>query len=974
MASSNTTTAKFDVDISDLKKNIQDANRQIRLANAEFKAASAGMQDWSKTTDGVSAKIAQLDKNLKNQNTVLETYKKELELIVAEQGENSKGADEMRIKIANQQAAVNKTSAELDKYKGILAQLETEQANSANETGKQTEAYSKLQETINTQESDLDNLKKQYAAVVLEEGKNSESAQDLAKQIDSLSTELKDNKQKMEDADKAADDLDKSLDDTGETASDTADGFTIMKGALADLASNAIQSAIKALGDLAKAAAKAWEEFDDGRDNIIKMTGATGEAADRLMESYENVATSVNASFSDIGSAIGEVSTRFGVTGDELDDMASKFLKFADVNKADVTTSIDGVQKAMSAFGMDSSKTGDMLDALTYTAQNTGVKVDSLTSGLISNGTAFQEMGLSVEQSIKFMGMLEKSGANSETVLNGMRKALKNTATGGEDLSISLIALQHDIENGTDGIDGLTEAYEIFGKSGDQIYGAIKNGTIDFKNLATVAEDTGGTLERTFADTQSPIDKMRLSVQKARFQIAQAMEDFLQKYGPKLENMLESFVNDVLPDLLDFVGDIVDAIAWLTDNGEDLADILEGIAWGMGLWMGYNIAFQTYTGLMEILPALIGTVEGAQWGLNAAMDANPIGAIILLITALVEIIMHWDEIMQALDETLDVACESMQLWYNMINLGIEIWKNFWKTLLKNVKAGFEKIKAYFDSIVDYFREKVTTPIKNFFLSIWESIKTKAQESLNAIKSAWGTVKDWFENHITKPVQAAFDKMYNKLPDGANKAWEGIKQAFSKVGEWFSRIFADAWNKIKGVFNGAGDFFKSIKDGVSEGIKGTVNKIIQGLNKVIGTPFEAINAVIDKLANLTIGTSKPLADLTKHKIKIPQIPLLESGGILDRGQMGLLEGNGAEAVVPLENNKKWIAATAHTLKQALIDEGLIAGINGGSGLGGNVVNNYTFTQNNSSPKALDRLAIYQDTNNLLFNAKVRFGNV
>ena len=56
----NETTTKFKVDISELKKGISDAQRQIKLANAEFKAASAGMDDWSKSADGISAKLKQL--------------------------------------------------------------------------------------------------------------------------------------------------------------------------------------------------------------------------------------------------------------------------------------------------------------------------------------------------------------------------------------------------------------------------------------------------------------------------------------------------------------------------------------------------------------------------------------------------------------------------------------------------------------------------------------------------------------------------------------------------------------------------------------------------------------------------------------------------------------------------------------------------------------------------------------------------
>lgn len=66
-------------------------------------------------------------------------------------------------------------------------------------------------------------------------------------------------------------------------------------------------------------------------------------------------------------------------------------------------------------------------------------------------------------------------------------------------------------------------------------------------------------------------------------------------------------------------------------------------------------------------------------------------------------------------------------------------------------------------------------------------------------------------------------------------------------------------------------------------------------------------------------------------------------------------------MPLENNKRWIAATARDLKRSLADEGMIGGI-AGSGKG--VVNNYNFVQNNTSPKALSRLEIYRQTRNQL----------
>lgn len=52
------------------------------------------------------------------------------------------------------------------------------------------------------------------------------------------------------------------------------------------------------------------------------------------------------------------------------------------------------------------------------------------------------------------------------------------------------------------------------------------------------------------------------------------------------------------------------------------------------------------------------------------------------------------------------------------------------------------------------------------------------------------------------------------------------------------------------------------------------------------------------------------------INIPTIPLLAEGGVLEKGQTGFLEGNGAEAVVPLHQNKKWIHAVAEDMDNAM----------------------------------------------------------
>lgn len=181
-------TTKFQVDISELKAGIQESNRLIRLANSEFKAAASGMDNWADSTEGLEAKIKQLNTVHDAENAKLAALQEQYRLTVEAQGENSKGAQELAIKINNQQAAVNKVAGELSGYTDRLELVKKAQAN-AEKSG------------------------------------------------NSLEDELRE--------------LERAADDAGDAAEDAADdGFTILKGALADLASNAIQGAISAVGDL----------------------------------------------------------------------------------------------------------------------------------------------------------------------------------------------------------------------------------------------------------------------------------------------------------------------------------------------------------------------------------------------------------------------------------------------------------------------------------------------------------------------------------------------------------------------------------------------------------------------------------------------------------------------------------------------------------------------------------------------------
>lgn len=124
--------------------------------------------------------------------------------------------------------------------------------------------------------------------------------------------------------------------------------------------------------------------------------------------------------------------------------------------------------------------------------------------------------------------------------------------------------------------------------------------------------------------------------------------------------------------------------------------------------------------------------------------------------------------------------------------------------------------------------------------------------------------------------------------------ETLVPAFKKMGEVAKDVFKKVWEVVKPIINS-----------ILGGIEKLVNGVIKGLNFIL----KGISKIANGVGHL-IGLN-PI-NLQLDEVTLPR---LKQGGILEKGQMGFLEGDGAEAVVPLENNKKWIGAVANQFERS-----------------------------------------------------------
>jgi hypothetical protein len=125
MANDTNLGASFSIDITDLKAGVAQANRLIRESESEFRAAAAGLDDWTESEEGLNARIKSLNSVTDIQRKKVNALQSEYDRLIAEGLDpTSRRATELRTQINNETTALRKNEAELKKQTDALEELE----------------------------------------------------------------------------------------------------------------------------------------------------------------------------------------------------------------------------------------------------------------------------------------------------------------------------------------------------------------------------------------------------------------------------------------------------------------------------------------------------------------------------------------------------------------------------------------------------------------------------------------------------------------------------------------------------------------------------------------------------------------------------------------------------------------------------------------------------------------------------------
>ena len=665
-------------------------------------------------------------------------------------------------------------------------------------------------------------------------------------------------------------------------------------------------------------------ELDDAMAKFQAQTGASSNE----MSKFKNIARDVwsnnfGEDISDVSDMMARVKQQMqGISDVDLKDVTEDLLTLRDTFGMDENETLRGAQQLMKQFGISSK---EAFDLMATGAQNGLNKSDELGDNISEYSGKFKQAGYSAEEYFQLMqNGLDGGAYNLDKVNDAINEVTTRLVDG-------------NIEGALDSFDTKTQdvfkAWQEGRKTQKDVVNAIvedisrtTNQQEKLNKTATAFGTMGEDFNAGFIESLTTVGNKYKDVQGAMDKVKDiangGLKNALSGLGRTFLNSFIPIGEAITPILASIIGLITVAIQGIQQGFAKVGDVISNVLSKIDTSGITELTSQ----VSEVLAPAFDEVRKAIEQMKVAL--KPIAKEILskIGSAIQNVVNQAQKILSVVGPPiLAIIKKIIQTVIGMIPVITSI--------LQVVGSVVSGIISFITMVVTYVGTAIATilgfimpivqVVATIVANIWSVILTVAQNIWSKVSEVVTAIIG-FVNNLFKTVSDIINKIWSKIQDSMNKVRDKVQGVIDNINKYFnnvkstvSDVFNGIWSKVQGVMDNVGNKISNVLQGIQNswsGLKGFVSGVFGGIegavSSLVGSVKGMVNGVIGGI-NGAIGIINKIPG-----VHIGRIPRLERGGVLKRGQIGLLEGNGAEAVVPLEKNKAWIRAVAKDMAQIM----------------------------------------------------------
>ncbi|HEY3260372.1 MAG TPA: phage tail tape measure protein [Pseudonocardiaceae bacterium] len=323
-------------------------------------------------------------------------------------------------------------------------------------------------------------------------------------------------------------------------------------------------AAAAGVGALAVGAFKLGESFDSAYDTIRVTTGKTGKSLGSLQKDFKAVVKDVPTDFESAATAIGKLNQRTGQTGKGLQRLAEQVLELSRITKTDLGENIAASTRLFRDWSIPTAKQAGTLDKMFRASQATGAGITTLMESVVQFGSPLRQLGFDLDTTTALFGEFERAGVVTETVLPGLKIALKTYALAHKDPQKALVETIKRIKESSTTAQANTIAFKTFGaRAGPDLAAAIREGHFDLDLLIKTISNGKDTIRGAAADTADFAEKWKLFSNRMKVFVEPAVSALFGAVG----KLADKLGKDVAPTIE----------AFITTHGPQFKTILDGV-------------------------------------------------------------------------------------------------------------------------------------------------------------------------------------------------------------------------------------------------------------------------------------------------------------------------------------------------------------------------------------------------------------